>query len=280
MVTLAIDWSGAKRGGSKLALAEVVNGELQGVTTVRSRETAIDEVLRRCRQTSDTIVGLDFAFSMPAWFLTDRRLSSAVDLWKLVEQQGERWLQECSSPFWGRPGKCRPQLSRHYRRTEEQAGTVAGISPKSSFQIGGAGAVGTGSIRGMPMLLHLREAGISVWPFDPPSRPLIIEIYPRLLTGPVNKRSFEARKNYLDQRWSDLPLVLRDEILRSEDSFDAAVSALVMDRHRGELEQLPRNGETWERLEGRIWWPEGIESSPNQIVANGHAPRLRSGSRR
>jgi hypothetical protein len=129
------------------------------------------------------------------------------------------------------------------------------------------------------MLLRIREAGISVWPFDPASPPLVVEIYPRLLTGPVNKRSLDARSDYLEQYWGVLPLALRRDVARSEDSFDAAVSALMMDRHRRELEQLSGNDEALQRLEGAIWSSQG-ETPPNQAVADGRAPRLRSGSRR
>ena len=35
-------------------------------------------------------------------------------------------------------------------------------------------------------LRELQDAGFSVWPFDPPRLPLVVEIYPRWLTGPVN----------------------------------------------------------------------------------------------
>lgn len=255
MVTLAIDWSGAKKLTRKLALAEVINGQLQPVMTLRSREEAASEIIRRCQETSDTIVGLDFAFSMPEWFLTDRGLSTPFEFWRLVEREGERWLRDCSPPFWGRTGKCRPQLKTHYRRTEELVGRIGGISPKSTFQVGGAGSVGTGSIRGMPILLRIREAGISIWPFDPASPPFVVEIYPRLLTGSVNKRSLAARSDYLEQYWGALPLPLRRDIARSEDSFDASVSALMMDRHRRELEHLSGSDETAQWLEGAIWSP-------------------------
>ena len=52
----------------------------------------------------------------------------------------------------------------------ERAARVRGIAPKSVFQIGGAGSVGTASLRGMPVLQRLREAGFAVWPFDRPER--------------------------------------------------------------------------------------------------------------
>lgn len=79
------------------------------------------------------------------------------------------------------------------RRTDREAPAIGGIRPKSVFQIGGAGAVGTGSLRGMPILKRLRDAGFAVWPFDAPRWPCVVEIYPRLLTGAVNKGSAGAR---------------------------------------------------------------------------------------
>ena len=68
---------------------------------------------------------------------------------------------------------------------------------KSTFQIGGAGSVGTGSLRGMPHLRRLRQAGFSIWPFHSASPWTVMEIYPRLLTGPVHKSSHEHRARYL-----------------------------------------------------------------------------------
>jgi hypothetical protein len=258
MLTIAVDWSGAARPAGKLAFAEVVDGDFQSVRPFDSREEVASELLRQCRQTPDTIIGLDFAFSMPEWFLTERRCSTVIDLWQLVENEGETWLRDCSKPFWGRAGKPKSPLAAHFRRTEqEQVGKVKGISPKSIFQIGGAGAVGTGSLRGMPMLLRLHQKGISVWPFDPPTKPFVIEIYPRLLTGSVNKGRYDARLKHLEEQWNGLSTACRREIAQTEDTFDAAISALVMDRHSRELEQLASSDDASRRLEGEIWSPRG-----------------------
>jgi hypothetical protein len=53
-----------------------------------------------------------------------------------------------------------------FRRTDRETGSVAGSRPKSVFQVDGAGTVGTGSLRGMPFLLQLEEAGFNVWPLE------------------------------------------------------------------------------------------------------------------
>ena len=53
----------------------------------------------------ELIVGLDFAFSMPEWFIANQEVSSAPDLWSLVEDRSEIWLKDCLFPFWGRRRK-------------------------------------------------------------------------------------------------------------------------------------------------------------------------------
>ncbi len=257
MLTIAVDWSGAEKTRGKLALAEVIDAEFQSVRPFDSREEVASKLIQRCRETSDTIIGLDFAFSMPEWFFAGHGISTAFDLWQLAEKEGKTWLRECPPPFWGHAGTLMPRDKELYRRTErEQVRKVKGISPKSVFQIAGAGAVGTGSIRGMPILLSLHNAGISVWPFDPPSKPFVVEIYPRLLTGPVNKGLYAARMKHLEEHWGGLSPACRREIAQSEDTFDAAVSALVMDRHRSELEQLASSVDASQKLEGAIWSPQ------------------------
>jgi len=84
---------------------------------------------------------------------------------------------------------------------------------------------------------------------------VVVEIYPRLLTGAVNKSSAQDRSAYLDKKQYDLASELWEHAVRSEDAFDAAVSALVLDRHRSELEQLPSSLDETHRREGVIWTP-------------------------
>ena len=47
-----------------------------------------------------------------------------------------------------------------------RAALMKGIQPKSPFQVGGSGSVGTGSLRAMEWLLKLWEGGFRVWPFE------------------------------------------------------------------------------------------------------------------
>lgn len=208
------------------------------------------------------VVGLDFAFSFPVWFLGDRGVKDVGELWTLVAEEGEAWLEACEPPFWGRPGTTRPDLPADFRLTEEEAPAQGGISPKSVFQVGGAGAVGTGSIRGMPWLRELREAGFSIWPFDAADLPLVIEIYPRVLTGAVLKSDHRARRDYLAARFPNLDGELRERAAASDHAFDAAVSALVMDRHLEGILNLPDAGGLL-ALEGAIWFPDPRGARPS-----------------
>jgi hypothetical protein len=140
------------------------------------------------------------------------------------------------------------------------------------FQIGGSGAVGTGSVRGMPQLLALRAAGFAVWPFDSPRLPrvpLAIEIYPRAMYGrEVVKSRGTDRRRVLRQRFADQPAKLLARAGASEDAFDAAVSALVMSRCEAALRALSFDpewapeGPAW-ALEGRAWTPPpGVVTEP------------------
>lgn len=258
MTFAAVDWSGDARAAgqrSRIWTALARGGELVSLTNGFTRRQTVDRLIAMADSDDELVVGLDFAFSLPAWYLEERKWHSVTALWEAAARQGERWLEECRPPWWGRPGTVRPALGegRHWRRTELACQGRQGARPKSAFQIGGAGAVGTGSLRGMPLLLELQDAGFSVWPFDDPTRPMVVEIYPRLFTGPVVKSSMEARRRHLDTLW--LRSDFRDAARDSEDAFDAALSALTMSTHTEHILGLVRATDPVVRLEGEIWRP-------------------------
>jgi hypothetical protein len=174
------------------------------------------------------------------------------------------WLKECKPPFWGRSGTRKVVRHDLYRQTELNCQPIAGIRPKSVFQIYGPGAVGTGSLRGMPLLCELHDADFSIWPFDPPGWPKVVEIYPRAFTGPVVKRDREARRAYLAD-WA-LPPWLGPMAEGSDDAFDAAISALVMSRHSQELMCLRQATDPTAVLEGEIWRPHGADQAESPVA--------------
>jgi hypothetical protein len=256
---VAVDWSGAAQGAAgRIWLAHVVDGVLVDLHNGRSRAQVVAWLVAlRDRCPEGLVAGLDFSFSFPAWFLREQECTTVDELWTTAERDGERWLADCAPPFWGRPGRRRPELREPLRRAERSI-SVGGISPKSVFQIGGAGAVGTGSIRGMPHLREFRRAGFSVWPFDAASPWTVLEIYPRLLTGPVRKSDPAQRARYLHEVPWPIPTRFARAMLASEDAFDAGISALVMDDHRGDLAALQPTDDPVTMVEGDVWRPSKI----------------------
>jgi hypothetical protein len=243
MRVAAVDWSGRALGAERYMWTAVASpdGELVALEDGRDRVRVAEHLVALAEADPELVVGLDFAFSLPLWFL-DR--GGFEDGMAVPEAVAEGWLRECPPPFWGRYGRRRGPIDEPlHRATELQVAPHA----KSVFQIGGAGAVGTGSLRGWPVLRRLRSAGFAVWPFDPPRLPMVVEIFPRLLTGKVVKSRRDARERYLRSRgWPP-------EAAVSEDAFDAAVSALVMSAHTVSLTTLPAEPELQMRREGRIW---------------------------
>ncbi len=254
---VAVDWSG-RRGGERRAiwLAEAVGGAIVRLECGRDREEVAGYLEQLARADPRLAVGLDFSFSLPAWFLVSRDVASADALWALADRDGEAWLAECPPPFWGRRGRPRPDMPATFRVTEELLAPVGGIRPKSSFQIGGAGSVGTGSLRGFPVLARLRGAGFRIWPFhDDPPLPVVVEVYPRLCTGAVVKSRPEARRAHLDRHAPEITGSMRRAAIAGEDAFDALFAARTMARHARELAVLPSLTDPVARLEGQVWVP-------------------------
>jgi hypothetical protein len=288
---VGVDWSGDQGPGQRRKIWAGVwtasTGKVE-LESGRSRVELMEWLVEMAKETPRMVVGFDFSFSYPAWFLREMGIGSAPEFWRVVaEGQGEKWLhKDCEDVrFWGRVGPrrhgkkptefCGEHAHRMLRRAETvlkvraeitdplAAARVAGIAPKSVFQIGGAGSVGTASLRGMPGLLRLRSAGFYVWPFDAPSakRPLVVEIYTRLMTGAVNKSSEAARSAYLAKKrrenalYAGISRAVMAKAKGSEDAFDALVTAMVMVEHRGEFARLRKTEDEVFRMEGQTWVP-------------------------
>lgn len=262
---IAVDWSGDRRvedrhDHEKLWFAEVVDGALERVEP-SSRREVIAHIIDAARRTGELVVGLDFSFSYPGWFLAEHDLSTAQDLWRAM---GTEALPFDAPPFWGWATSRKPLDKELLRATERAAG--GGL--KSAFQLAGAGAVGTGSRTGMPHLAVLSAAGFRIWPFDDVAsrRPLAVEIYPRRFTGPVVKSRFSDRRRWWERAELDVDdAMLVAAALASEDAFDATVSALRMAERYDELRTLPATTRHRIRVEGWIFGvplPDPLEASP------------------
>ncbi len=255
--TIAVDWSGAARGAERrIWLAEVARGRLERLECGRSRAELVGHLQDCALREPALSVGLDFAFGFPAWFAREQGARSGQESWQIAAERGEDWLARSPAPFFGRKGSRRPLHDPErplWRRTELEHLPLAGIRPKSVFQIGGAGAVGTGSLRGMPLLLELQRAGFSIWPFARAEPPFAAEIYPRWFTGALTKSSRTARALQLANHPLPAQRRLCEFAEQSEDAFDAALSALALAGARPPED--PRAMDALFRIEGRIWRP-------------------------
>lgn len=250
---IAIDWSGRATGASEHIWAAIVDGgRLVALDNGRARPEVVADVIQAAKENDRTVVGFDFAFSFPAWYCTLRGWRSGRDVWHAMKAEAESLIEACEPPFWGRAGTVAQQLGPPLRVSDSQVGG----SPKSVFQIGGAGAVGTGSLRGMRHLAELADAGFSIWPFDDPGWPRVVEIYPRLFTPGLVKNRHRERREWMKRNFPNQDPVLIERAAGSEDALDAAASALVMATQVEALENLPRAAaDAVERLEGAIWRP-------------------------
>ena len=294
---VGIDWSGRvdAAGQRRHIWAGVWTEDSRGKVSVRleagrTRAEVAEWLIAMARETPRMVVGFDFCFSFPAWFVREEHgMGSAPEFWRRVveEGHGERWLMRGAEDrrFWGKPHK-RPAefsgefLHRMLRATDidckisslipeaERQARVKGITPKSVFQVGGAGSVGTASLRGFAVLLRLREAGFRVWPFDAvelvgrDARPLVVEMYTRLNTGAVRKSNAEARAAYLlkkrkeDAAYAGLSRGVLQKARAGEDAFDALVSTMVMAERRETFVGLPMPRDPLCGIEGWTWASE------------------------
>jgi hypothetical protein len=305
---VAVDWSGDNGPGQRRKIWAGVwtrgAGRVAGGAVIlengRSREELAEWLIAMARETPRMVVGIDCCFSYPAWFVREHGCATVFDFWRHVAAgHGERWLgvglaeEERDARFWGRPHKrpaefCGEGYPTMMRRTDMEnkveqaleggdparAALMRGIQPKSPFQIGGSGSVGTGSLRAMEWLLRLWEAGFRVWPFEDSSvaspkapKPLLVEMYTRLLTGPVAKSNAVARAVYLklrrkeDALYAGLARAVVTKAEGSEDGFDALVCCVEMVRRQAEFAGLRAPKDEGLRLEGVTWRP-GVMKDP------------------
>ena len=298
---VAVDWSGDKGPGQRRKIWAGVwtrgAGKVAGGGVIlengRSREELAEWLIAMARETPRMVVGIDCCFSYPAWFVREQGCATVFDFWRHVAAgHGERWLgvglaeEERDARFWGRPHKrpaefCGAGYPTMMRRTDMEnkveqaleggdparAALMRGIQPKSPFQIGGSGSVGTGSLRAMEWLLRLSEAGFRVWPFEDSAlgkakaRPLLVEMYTRLLTGPVAKSNAGARAAYLKRRrkedalYAGLSRAVVAKAEGSEDGFDALVCCVEMVRWQAEFAGLRAVKDKGLLLESVTWRP-------------------------
>lgn len=191
---IAIDWSGAAPGYNGISVARCTPGtgapSLVKPPGKRWTRTAVAEWLDgELAGDARLLVGFDLAFSMPLGCVA---APNVFALWELVDEAsgGEADFGAASVPLDARFAPfywCRgtmPAAWRERRRATELACIAStGTRPETVFKLVGAKQVGKASLTGMRVLRHLRNrhAGrVSVWPFEPARRSVLVEIYPTL----------------------------------------------------------------------------------------------------
>jgi hypothetical protein len=296
---IAIDWSGRiDVAGQRRHIWAAIWTRSGSETTVqleagRTRDEITEWLIELAREIPRMVVSIDCCFSFPGWFLEEHGCEDMFAFWRKANAGlAEQWLdRECDEiardeRFWGAPHKrpeqfCGAGYRRMFRFADydnkiaqgmeggdpERAAKMRGITPKSPFQIGGSGSVGTGSLRAMTMLERLHDAGFRFWPLENAAidakapRPLVVEMYTRLMTGAVAKSNAEARKRYLsakrktDGLYSLLGRTVLSKAQGSEDAFDALVSVIEMARYADEFGGLKATRDPELRREGLTWRP-------------------------
>lgn len=275
---VGVDWSGAGPAtAQKTAIwtAVVREGVVEDLTSGRTRAETVDHLVALASKSPRTVVGLDFAFSLPRWWLAERGFDSTETLWRWAATRAaddpDGWLKALPEPFWGvyfrlKPAGAFGALRPEFRRTELEL-TAPGARPMSTFRLFGPGTVGAQGLRGHPCLLKLRESSFTIWPFEPVGPQLVVEVFPRLLVRQLSPGLSHLNGNALRAAFLDAapPGLTGDgaayaDLLRgNQDAFDAAVSAWALWYGREALSDLASQKLHDDyALEGSIWrLPDG-----------------------
>lgn len=263
--TVGVDWSGAASdvdAASAVFTAVVEDGRLVALEGGRGRDATIDLVIDLVFEEPETLVGLDFAFGVPAWLARAEGWGSAGEVWRWAAAgtaSGPGWVRDRPEPFWGPGIRARPAFPGDAYRATERAAIAAGARPASVLQLSGGGSVGAQSLWGMPQLLRLADAGVAVWPFDAPRLPMAAEVFPRqmarwLAPGAAGLRGAAFRAAAVEALGAAAG-PHAGTLRASQDAFDAAAAALGLWHAVEDVAGLGGAADPDERIEGRILMP-------------------------
>ncbi len=229
-----LDWSaaaGPRKGKDSiwLGLADATGTATENIPTRHLAAQRLRTLTENALSDgSRLLIGADFAFGFPTGFAAPLvGASAAMAVWNWLADQVTDTPGNLSNyrevaarmngqfkgggPFWGNgarrdvPGlpRLKPPLPLGLgaHRHCDLVARESGASPKTVWQLAGAGAVGAQVLTGVPVLNALRRtfAGqLSVWPFDLADTPVLLaEVYPSLLHAQV--RAAVAKGQVVDQ---------------------------------------------------------------------------------
>lgn len=214
-----LDWSAAGRprqGKDSIWLGLSDGSASNPPTRARAFEALATLVEDSLTRGETLLVGADFAFGYPAGFaraLTGRPGALAVWDWlfRHVEDAPDNASNRIdlaaainarmpgAGPFWFNP--LRREVAGLTRKrpapdamafAEHRRADATAKGAQSVWKLGGAGAVGSQVLTGLPVLERLRRTfpgRIAVWPFEAVTAPVVLaEVFPSLLAAEVNAR--------------------------------------------------------------------------------------------
>lgn len=218
---IVVDWSASNSPSPARETADAIWIGVQDHAGARAqyhrtRHSAEDFIRAQIVQTlaagEKALIGFDFPLGYPAGFahaLTGR--AEARGIWAYLAgqisdtptNQNNRFqvadrvnAQFGAGPFWGRPaGLNLPHLPA--KKTVDYTALpfaerrcVETLIPRAQpvWKLFTTGSVGSQSLMGLPMIHRFSQiTGVSVWPFDPPTAPIVLaEVYPSLLAPAVS----------------------------------------------------------------------------------------------
>jgi hypothetical protein len=268
-----VKWSGAAKSSAAakaIKIATIEDGVAEIVQGL-DRDEAIAFLDDLGDRSDRSTIGIDFAFSLPGWYMREEGFASGPDAWaamsSLAKTNGSesQWpREELGFPFWGANIRQRPDLPRRdmwFRHTEEHTRSETGMPPQSVFRLSGQGSVGSQSVRGMPYLTDLSDAGWSIWPFEEPGAHNVVEVFPSAYRVLVQYQWLNAFNDPHSERTLislmdaelDLDASVRDELESEGRVVSALLAAWLLWREPDQLPDLSEDANA--QLEGRIWLP-------------------------
>jgi precorrin-8X/cobalt-precorrin-8 methylmutase len=220
---VVVDWSASSRpvqGADSVWIGvSSVDGGRVATVNPSTRAAAVDVLVESCLGTGRTLIGVDFSLGYPAG--TAAALGLSGEPWRatwallteLVEDHDDNVnnrfevaadlnsrVAGAAGPFWGCPPSRRSNTLTSTKvaasalaewRTVESTLRSAGRRPFSSWQLLGAGSVGSQTLLGIPRLVQLESIlaaanrTVEIWPFCKPSGVssadvVVAEVWPSL----------------------------------------------------------------------------------------------------
>ncbi len=256
------------------------SGQLKSAPVPQSTTDVRDYLAKFVENDQPVLLGCAFCFSVPRW-LGERCASQNNDplpecVWAVVEEAASgaanakdlvRSINEAlgleDGPFWqgdtNDPDPNEAAGRASLRRTEVRVQKATEAKPSSVFRVGGDASVGGLALWGMPMLHWLRSQGFSIWPFDPPGKRTVVEIFPRSLWSATQFDSAVPslpgdRTRFLDGHPYGDGGGTRETLLKERRAFDALMTAWALRNYGGNISRYVL-GSSESAVEGEIWLP-------------------------